>query len=227
MSKPIKTSKLAINTTEVKDKIFIYQGLSNKGKKITGQICAPTLQMACLKLQKQGITRPRLRQKRQFLLSLKKIKSFDITLFFRQLATMLSAGIPLTQALAISEQNTKNAQLSAIINQIKTDIESGSNFATALDKHTAFGSLAIALVRAGEQSGSLDTMLSRIASHQENLENLKKQTQKSRTIPCCGQRGCHHGNGDFTHKSCASFCSDLWTNGQRLTLANTAYLGTI
>lgn len=183
MPKSIKTAKLR-QINKPKDKTFSYKGISAQGKKVTGEINAATLQLARLKLQKEGITRPRLRQKKPFLPNFtNKIKSLEITLFFRQLATMLSAGIPLIQALDITNQNSKNPAFSTIINQIKTDIESGSNFANALGKHKAFSRLSIALVQAGEQSGALDTMLDRIASHQESLEILKNKLKKALQYP--------------------------------------------
>lgn len=164
-------------------KTFSYKGITLRGKKITGTIDAPNPQSARIKLHKQGITTLHIRQKRHTPSWRKSIKSLDITLFFRQLATMLSAGIPLTQALEITQQNSKSPMLSATIHSIKTDIESGFSFAKALHKHSAFSRLSVALVEAGEQSGSLDTMLERIASHQESLEILKNKLKKATRYP--------------------------------------------
>lgn len=183
MRNSIKTPK-SNKITKPKDKTFHYKGISPQGKKISGELTATTLQLARLKLQKNGITRLSIHQKRQFFPNLtRKIKSLEITLFFRQLATMLSAGIPLIQALRIAQQNSKNAAFCVIINQIRTDIESGSNFANALSKHTIFSHLSISLVQAGERSGSLDIMLDRIASRQESLETLKNKIKKSLQYP--------------------------------------------
>lgn len=185
MVKPIKPHSTRTNAKLAKpnNKTFVYKGLTLRGKKIMGEIDAITAQMARIKLQQQGITTSSIRQKRAGLSWKKPIKSIDITLFFRQLATMLSAGVPLTQALTITEQNSKNIAFKSIISTIKTDIESGSNFASAAAKHTSFNRLSISLIDAGERSGSLDVMLDRIATHQENLEILKNKLKKSFQYP--------------------------------------------
>lgn len=176
MAKPPKSPKPT-------EKTFRYHGTDLRGKKVMGEIDAFTPQMARIKLQKQGINPKSIRQQRTAWTWKKPVKSIDITLFFRQLATMLLAGITLTKALAITAQNSKNPTLIAIINTIKTDIESGSNFSKALSKHTVFSRLSIALVDAGERSGSLDAMLDRIANHQENLEALKNKLKKAAQYP--------------------------------------------
>lgn len=165
------------------EKTYRYHGIDLRGKKIMGEIDAFTPQMARIKLQKQGINPKSIRQQRTAWTWGKSVKSIDITLFFRQLATMLLAGITLTKALAITAQNSNNPTFVAIINTIKTDIESGSNFSKALSKHSVFSRLSIALVDAGERSGSLDAMLDRIANHQENLEALKNKLKKATQYP--------------------------------------------
>lgn len=165
------------------EKTFLYKGVSLRGKKVAGEIDALSVQMARIKLHKQGINATTIYKKRTQMPWVNAIKSIDITLFFRQLATMLSAGLPLTQALGIAEQNSKNTALKTIISTIKTDIESGSNFSKAIAKHTAFSRLSVALIDAGERSGSLDVMLERIAHHQESLESLKNKLKKAALYP--------------------------------------------
>lgn len=165
------------------NKTYTYKGIGLRGDKLTGEIDAPSLQMARLQLHKKNITPTSIRQKNRSLAWTKPVKSMDITLFFRQLSTMLLSGIALTKALDTAQQNSQNPSLKSIIHTIKTDIESGSGFAHALKKHAAFSQLAVALIDAGERSGSLDVMLTRIAHHQERLEKLKNKLKKAMYYP--------------------------------------------
>lgn len=164
-------------------KTFLYKGINLRGKKVVGEIDAGSIQIVRIKLHKQGINPISIRQKRTTLTWINTLKSIDITVFFRQLATMLLSGLPLTQALTITEHNSKSTALKTIISTIKTDIESGSTFTNAIKKHSVFSRLSIALIDAGERSGSLDIMLDRIASYQEELEILKNKLKKATLYP--------------------------------------------
>lgn len=164
-------------------KTFLYKGINLRGKKVVGEIDAGSIQIVRIKLHKQGINPISIRQKRTTLTWINTLKSIDITVFFRQLATMLLSGLPLTQALTITDHNSKSTALKTIISTIKTDIESGSTFTNAIKKHSVFSRLSIALIDAGERSGSLDIMLDRIASYQEELEILKNKLKKATLYP--------------------------------------------
>lgn len=135
--------------------------------------------------RKQGIAVQDIRPKGKPLFGrTKAIKALDIAIFVRQLATMMKAGVPLTQSFEIVADSLDNPSMKALVLKIKTDIESGSNFATALRKHPKyFDDLFCSLVEAGEQSGALETMLERVATYKEKSELLKAKIKKAMKYP--------------------------------------------
>lgn len=152
---------------------YRYQAINARGKTTVGEIVAQNPALAKALLRKQGLAQITIEpvQKMAFRRS---IARQEILLAIKTLATLISAGIVLTQALQICQQNTQNAQLTTILGQIKQDIETGENFATAIGKHQAvFGQLSVALIDAGEKSGTLDLMLNKIATHLETQSKLK------------------------------------------------------
>lgn len=109
----------------------------------------------------------------------KKITQADITVFSRQLATMIESGIPLVQAFDIVAKGQSNKRLKDLIETIKHDIETGLTLAESLIKHPLyFNELFCNLVDAGEKSGSLDIMLDKVATYKEKIEIIKKKIKK-------------------------------------------------
>lgn len=100
---------------------------------------------------------------------LRRVSLTDLTNFTRQLATMFTAGLRLTESLRILEKQTENPAMKDIIKELRTDVEGGSSFAAALEKHPCFPTVYTAVVRAGEASGKLDAILLQLA------ETLEKQ----------------------------------------------------
>jgi type IV pilus assembly protein PilC len=107
----------------------------------------------------------------------------DLAIFSRQLATMLDAGLPIVQALAILERQTEKKKFQAIIKEIRTEVEGGASFSEALSKHKLFSRLYINLVRAGETSGTLDAILDRLATFQEKELALLGKIRSALTYP--------------------------------------------
>lgn len=100
------------------------------------------------------------------------------------MATMMKAGVPLVQSFDIVADGLDNLTLKELIAAIKTDVASGTNFANALRKHPRqFDELMCNLIESGEQSGSLETMLDRVAVYKEKSETLKKKIKKAMTYP--------------------------------------------
>lgn len=169
-----------------KNQIFEYDAIDKKNNRTTGEITAISLPRARSLLQNQGLTILKLTKKSRFSFKgiASKVTNEQITLFSRQMATMLNAGIPLVQGLGIiSEGNPSNA-LGALTRSIKVDVESGSAFSIALKKHPEyFNQLYCNLVESGEQSGSLDTMLNRIALYQEKTDSLRRKVKKALYYP--------------------------------------------
>ncbi|HHF7375562.1 type II secretion system F family protein [Legionella bozemanae] len=165
---------------------FHYTGVNKAAQKINGDIEARSLALAKVELRRQGIIVNKIAKKRVPLFSLKskKIKSGDITVFSRQLATMIESGIPLVQSFDIVAKGQSNKRLKELIENIKGDVETGLTLSEALKKNPAhFNELFCNLVEAGEKSGSLDIMLDKIATYKEKIETIKKKIKKALTYP--------------------------------------------
>ncbi|NNM60455.1 MAG: type II secretion system F family protein [Legionellales bacterium] len=138
-------------------------------------------------LRRQGIFVSKIKKKSKPLFSFfhrKKIAAADIAIFTRQLSTMLGAGIPVVQSLDILERGQTNEQFKSLVNQLKVDIESGLTMSNALRKHPLyFNNLYCNLVAAGEQSGTLDSMLIRLATYREKIESMKDKVKKALFYP--------------------------------------------
>ncbi len=165
---------------------FHYEGINKSGQKMMGDIQAKSLAIAKADLRKQGILPSKVVKKRKpfFDRTNKKITAGDITVFSRQLATMIESGIPLVQAFDIVAKGQTNKRLKDLIEHIKNDIETGLTLSEALIKHPAyFNELFCNLVDAGEKSGSLDIMLDKVATYKEKIETIKKKIKKALTYP--------------------------------------------
>jgi len=168
------------------DKIeFLYEGTDRGGKKVKGEVFALNDALAKGELRKQGINPQRIKKKPQPLFGGKsKILPADIAIFSRQMATMMSSGVPLVQSFEIIGQGHANPAMQKMILSIKADVEGGSNFAEALKKFPlSFDDLFVNLVNAGEQSGALETMLDKLATYKEKTEALKAKVKKALTYP--------------------------------------------
>lgn len=165
---------------------FQWEGVNRSGEKINGIIQAKNIAVAKIELRKQGVITKKIMKHRKPLFDNKnkKIKTLDITVFTRQLATMIQAGIPLIQAFDIVAKGQANQRMVALIELVKKDVETGTTLAEALRKHPAyFNDLFCNLVDAGEKSGSLDVMLAKIATYKEKIETIKKKIKKALTYP--------------------------------------------
>ncbi len=170
-----------------KSSTFVWQGTDKRGQKTDGEMNSASMALVKAQLRKQGIAPTKVRKKQSSLFSgakKKKITPGDITLFTRQMATMMKAGVPLVQSFDIVADGLDNLTLKELIAAIKTDVASGTNFANALRKHPRqFDELMCNLIESGEQSGSLETMLDRVAVYKEKSETLKKKIKKAMTYP--------------------------------------------
>lgn len=165
---------------------YQWEGLNRSGEATGGVIEAVNLANAKAELRKQGFVPKKIKKKRKSLFNRtnRRISSVDITVFTRQFATMLNAGIPVVQAFDIVAKGYTNERMQELIQQIKKDVNTGSTLAEALKKHpNYFNELYCNLVDAGEKSGSLDVMLSKIAAYKERTESIKKKVKKALTYP--------------------------------------------
>lgn len=171
--------------TTVKEYTFAWEGKDRKGVRVKGERVDVSVSAVKLALRKQGVNPIRVNKKTTlFGTGKKKIKGSDIAAFSRQLATMMSAGIPLVQALQIVGRGTPNPSMSRMILDIKTHVESGQSLAESLALHPVyFDELYVNLVDAGERSGTLETLLDKIATYKEKTESIKKKVKKALTYP--------------------------------------------
>lgn len=166
---------------------FAYDGVDRKGIKIKGELPARNMALAKVTLRKQGITIKTIREKRKNIfegLMKKGISTLDITIFVRQLATMMKAGVPLVQSFEIVAEGLENPSMREVVLGIKGEVEGGNTFAGALQKYPRyFDKLFCSLVESGEQSGALETMLDRVAIYKEKSELLKQKIKKAMKYP--------------------------------------------
>ncbi|WP_312380022.1 type II secretion system F family protein [Pseudomonas oryzihabitans] len=164
---------------------FTWEGTDRKGTKVKGEMTGLNPALIKAQLRKQGINPTRVRKKSMSLFGKgKKIKPMDIALFTRQLATMMSAGVPLLQAFDIIGEGFDNPNMRKMVDDIKQDVAAGNSLANSLRKQPQyFDDLYCNLVDAGEQSGALETLLDRVATYKEKTEALKKKIKKAMTYP--------------------------------------------
>ena len=164
---------------------FLWEGTDKNGKKIKGKSLASDEATVRADLRRQGVVPIRIKKQSKGLFAGGgKITSGDISIFSRQLATMLAAGIPLVQAFEIVGSGHENAAMQKLILSIKGDVEGGSSLAEALAKNPLyFDDLFVNLVESGEQAGALESLLDKIATYKEKTEAIKKKIKKALTYP--------------------------------------------
>jgi type IV pilus assembly protein PilC len=164
---------------------FVWEGVNRKGDRVKGETDALNENMAKAELRRQGINPIKVRKKSKPLFSAnKKITGKDIAVFSRQLATMMSAGVPLVQSFDIIGRGHENPAMADMLMDIKNNIESGNSLAASLARHPKyFDDLFVNLVGSGEQSGALETLLDKIATYKEKTESIKGKIKKAITYP--------------------------------------------
>jgi type IV pilus assembly protein PilC len=167
--------------------VFQWEGKTRQGSVQKGEIAAKSKDEVLALLRKQNIQPINVAEKPKeikFSFGAQKIEGKDIVILTRQLATMIDAGLPLVQCLDILGTQTENKALAKVINQVRSDVESGSTFADALKKHPkVFDNLYVNMVAAGEAGGILDTILQRLATYMEKLNKIKKQIKSAMIYP--------------------------------------------
>ncbi|MDD9175615.1 type II secretion system F family protein [Aliivibrio finisterrensis] len=165
---------------------FQWRGINNTGKKVSGKLLALTEIEVRAKLNEQSIQIKKIKKRRISSLEKMKhtVKRKDITLFTRQLATMLSAGVPIVQSLQLIAENNIKAEMKSILNQVCLSIEAGTQLSKALATSCShFDSFYIDLVATGEETGSLSHAFSRLAEYREKSEALRAKVVKAMIYP--------------------------------------------
>ena len=166
--------------------IFIWTGTDKRGVRVKGQTRGSNPTLIKADLRKQGITPLKIKKQSSLFSQQRKkaITAKDIAVFFRQLATMMSAGVPLVQAFEIIGRGHDNVSMRNLILKIKSEVESGTSLSETLAKHPIyFDELVVNLVNAGEQAGVLEALLDKIAIYKEKTEYLKSKIKKAMFYP--------------------------------------------
>ncbi|MFC7516108.1 type II secretion system F family protein [Herbaspirillum sp. GCM10030257] len=168
--------------TAVKETIYLWEGKDKAGKVVKGELRAGSETIVNVTLRRQGILVTKLKKKT--FRSGKKISDKDITLFTRQLATMMKAGVPLLQSFDIVGKGHSNPSVAKLIQDIRTDIETGSSLNQAFRKFPLyFDNLFCNLVAAGEQAGILEDLLTRLAIYKEKTQAIKGKIKSALFYP--------------------------------------------
>ncbi|AQA19764.1 type II secretion system protein F [Halioglobus japonicus] len=166
--------------------LYIWSGTDKNGRNTKGEISASSQAMAKAQLRRQGVVPKSVKKKPKPLFGGKgkPIKPEDIATFTRQLATMMKAGVPLVQSFEIVADGADKETMREMIVAIKNDVASGTGLAPSLEKYPRhFDDLYCSLVASGEESGTLEVMLDRVATYKEKSEALKRKIKKAMTYP--------------------------------------------
>ncbi|HZV63260.1 MAG TPA: type II secretion system F family protein [Methylophilaceae bacterium] len=166
-----------------KEVVYSWEGTDKKGKRVKGEMKASGEAFVNATLRRQGITVAKVRKSRG-LKSGGKVTEKDVTLFTRQLATMMKSGVPLLQAFDIVGKGHSNPAVSKLLGDIKSDVETGSSLSQAFRKYPLyFDNLFCNLVGAGEAAGILDALLDRLATYKEKILAIKSKIKSALFYP--------------------------------------------
>lgn len=178
-NKPKLSKPVVKKEKEIK---FLWEGLDKKNKRVNGEQFAISDTVIKTSLRNRGIKVIKI--KKQKFKSGKKISAQDVTLFTRQLSTMMRAGVPLLQSFEIVANGNANPRVGKLLNDIKTSVETGSSLEQSFKQHPDyFDDLFCNLVGAGEQAGILDTILDRLATYQEKTLAIKSKIKSAMFYP--------------------------------------------
>ena len=169
-----------------KSDMFLWEGTDKSGKKLKGEMSGTSDALIKAVLRRQGINPLRVKKKPKALFGSgkKKIVPKDIAIFSRQMATMMSSGVPLVQSFEIVGRGHENPSMQELILTVKADVEAGNTLADSLAKHPLyFDDLYVNLVRAGEAAGILEDLLDKIATYKEKVEAIKGKIKKALFYP--------------------------------------------
>ena len=167
---------------EIKDFVFEWEGKDRNGKQVRGETRAIGENQVQAALRRQGVTATKIKKRRMSAGS--RIKPKDLAIFTRQLATMMKAGVPLLQAFDIVGRGNPNPRVTKLLNDIRTDVETGTSLSVAFRKFPLyFDALYCNLVEAGESAGILDQLLDRLAVYMEKTEAIKSKIKSALMYP--------------------------------------------
>jgi type IV pilus assembly protein PilC len=167
---------------DIKEYVFEWEGKDRNGKQVRGEIRASGENQVQATLRRQGVLPSKIKKRR--MRSGKSIKPKDLAIFTRQLATMMKAGVPLLQSFDIVGRGNANASVTKLLNDIRTDVETGTSLSAAFRKYPMyFDALYCNLVEAGEAAGILEQLLDRLAIYMEKTEAIKSKIKSALMYP--------------------------------------------
>ncbi|HEX2548078.1 MAG TPA: type II secretion system F family protein [Ramlibacter sp.] len=173
---------MATAATKVSEFVFEWEGRDRNGKQVRGETRAAGENQVMASLRRQGVSPTKIKKRR--MRSGQKIRAKDIAIFTRQLATMMKAGVPLLQAFDIVGRGNANASVTKLLNDIRTDVETGTSLSAAFRKFPLyFDNLYCNLVEAGEAAGILESLLDRLAIYMEKTEAIKSKIKSALMYP--------------------------------------------
>lgn len=176
---------MARRATKVKLQQFVWEGKDNKGRDLRGENEAPNAAYVKSMLRRQGIRPSKVRRKPKPLFQFKKkVKTKDITFATRQMATMIGAGIPVAQSIEAIARGHENPSVQELLTSIRQDVESGTSLSMSMRRFPLhFDRLYTSLVAAGEESGTLDILLEKVATYKEKIEAIKSKIKSALLYP--------------------------------------------
>lgn len=174
--------------------LFAYEARDSTGQLVKDSIEAPNRKAAQMRLQEQRMTIISLKERAggaggagdigAFLDRFKRVNEQALTVFSRQFATMINAGLAMVRCLDILSEQTEDKKLQSTLDQVRRDVEAGQTLSAALARHPqVFSTLYISMVKAGEMGGVLDEVLERLAGFMEKDFSLKKKVKSALTYP--------------------------------------------
>ena len=164
------------------ESVYEWEGKDRGGKPVRGELRASGENQVHAMLRRQGVLETRVKKRRMAMGG--SVKAKDLAVFTRQLATMMKAGVPLLQSFDIVGRGNPNPRLTRLLNDIRTDVETGTSLSAAFGKFPRyFDKLYCNLVEAGEAAGILDQLLDRLALYMEKIEALKSKIKSALMYP--------------------------------------------
>jgi type IV pilus assembly protein PilC len=173
---------MATAAKSIKEVLFEWEGKDRNGKAVRGEMRAATENQVQALLRRQGVMSPKIKKRR--MRGGRRITPKDMSIFTRQLATMMKAGVPLLQAFDIVGRGNPNVSVTKLLNDIRTDVETGTSLSGAFRKYPMhFDNLYCNLVEAGEAAGILEALLDRLATYMEKTEAIKSKIKSALMYP--------------------------------------------
>ncbi|QJQ94134.1 MULTISPECIES: type II secretion system F family protein [Halomonadaceae] len=177
-------SRTAKAPSEIKLHRWQWSGKGPNGRVVKGEVVASYRHEVERELAGQHILVKRIRRKSAWFAGGGKIQPRDIMLFARQMATMIRAGVPMLQAFEVVAESLRKPVMRTLVQSLMDDVSSGTSLSQAMRRYPQhFDRLFVNMVEAGEQSGSLERMLDRVATYKEKIETLKGRVKKALYYP--------------------------------------------